>query len=38
MELFKMICEGAVIIIVSAFVGYNLTGFATYIYRKIKGV
>lgn len=36
METFKIIIEGATIIVVSAVIGYNLTGFATYIYRKIK--
>jgi hypothetical protein len=36
MEMVKVIIEGATIIVVSAIVGYNLTGFATYIYRKIK--
>lgn len=36
METFKVIIEGASIIVISAVIGYNLTGFATYIYRKIK--
>lgn len=36
METFKIIIEGATIIVVSAVIGYNLTGFATYIYQKIK--
>lgn len=36
MEIFKVIIEGATIIVISAVIGYNLTGFATYIYRKIK--
>lgn len=36
MELFKTIYEGAVIIISSAVIGYNVTGFITTVYFKIK--
>jgi hypothetical protein len=36
METLKVIIEGATIIVVSAFIGYNLTGFITSIYFKIK--
>lgn len=36
MELFKTICEGAIIIISSAVIGYNVTGFITTVYFKIK--
>lgn len=36
MEMVKVIIEGATIIVVSAIVGYNLTGFAIHIYWKIR--
>lgn len=36
MEMFKVIIGSAIIIMVSAVIGYNLTGFASCIYRKIK--
>jgi hypothetical protein len=36
MELLKTICEGATIIVASAVIGYNVTGFITSIYFKIK--